>query len=123
FTAKWMEMLVESNPKLSRAAALWDPDTGPVQLDSVRNAAKTLNVQLEVVEAHRPSRAAGGQNEGRLMASPRNYRLSAGLTLMSTLLAQTFWRWRRKIRRSSKRGDFAISLTSNAVPPIWNFGS
>ena len=55
FTAKWMEMLVESNPKLSRAAVLWDPDTGPVQLDSVRNAAKTLNVQLEVVEAHRAS--------------------------------------------------------------------
>ena len=55
FTAKWMEMLVESNPKLSRAAVLWDPDTGPVQLDSVRKAATTLNVQLEVVEAHRAS--------------------------------------------------------------------
>ena len=55
FTAKWMEMLVESNPKLSRAAVLWDPDTGSVQLDSVRKAAKTLNVQLEVVEAHRAS--------------------------------------------------------------------
>ena len=55
FTAKWMEMLVESNPKLSRAAVLWDPDTGPVQLDSVRKAARTLNIQLEVVEAHRPS--------------------------------------------------------------------
>ena len=55
FTAKWMEMLVESNPKLSRAAVLWDPDTGPVQLDSVRKAAKTLNVQLEVVEAHHAS--------------------------------------------------------------------
>lgn len=25
FTAKWMEMLVESNPKLSRVAVLWDP--------------------------------------------------------------------------------------------------
>jgi putative tryptophan/tyrosine transport system substrate-binding protein len=55
FTAKWMEMLVESNPKLSRAAVLWDPDTGPVQLDSVRKAATTLNVQLEVVEGHRAS--------------------------------------------------------------------
>jgi ABC-type uncharacterized transport system substrate-binding protein len=55
FTAKWMEMLVESNPKLARAAILWDPDTGPVQLDSVRKAARTLNVQLEVVEVHRAS--------------------------------------------------------------------
>ena len=55
FTAKWMEILVECNPKLSRAAVLWDPDTGPVQLDSVRKAARTLNVQLEVAEVHRPS--------------------------------------------------------------------
>jgi putative tryptophan/tyrosine transport system substrate-binding protein len=55
FTAKWMQMLVECNPKLSRAAVLWDPDTGPVQLDSVRKAARTLNVELEVVEVHRAS--------------------------------------------------------------------
>src|SRR5262249_58902203 len=55
FTAKWMEMLVESNPKLSRAAVLWDPDTGPVQLDSVRKVARTLDIQLEVVEVHRAS--------------------------------------------------------------------
>ena len=55
FTAKWMEMLVESNPKLLRAAVLWDPDTGPLQLASVRKAAGTLNVQLEVVEVHRAS--------------------------------------------------------------------
>src|SRR6201982_4044348 len=55
FTAKWMEMLVESNPKLSLAAVLWDPDTGPVQLDSVRKAARTLNVELEVLEVHRAS--------------------------------------------------------------------
>ena len=48
-------MLVESNPKLLRAAVLWDPDTGPLQLASVRKAAGTLNVQLEVVEVHRAS--------------------------------------------------------------------
>src|SRR5262249_7821391 len=55
FTAKWMEMLVESNPKLARAAVLWDPDTGPVQLDSVRKVARTLDIQLEVLEVHRAS--------------------------------------------------------------------
>jgi putative tryptophan/tyrosine transport system substrate-binding protein len=36
FTAKWMEMLVESNPKLSRTAVVWDPVTGPVQVEAVR---------------------------------------------------------------------------------------
>jgi putative ABC transport system substrate-binding protein len=55
FTAKWMEMLVECNSKLSRAAVLWDPDTGQVQLGAVRKAARTLNVELEVVEVHRAS--------------------------------------------------------------------
>jgi putative ABC transport system substrate-binding protein len=49
FAAKWMEMLLECNPKLSRAAALWDPDTGTVQRNSVRKAAGSLNVQLEMV--------------------------------------------------------------------------
>src|SRR5215469_10800237 len=55
FTAKCMEMLVESNPKISRVAALWDPSTGPVQMESVKKAAKKLNVELVVLEVQRPS--------------------------------------------------------------------
>jgi ABC-type uncharacterized transport system substrate-binding protein len=55
FTAKWVELLVESNPKLSRAAVLWDPITGPVQIDSVKRAAGSLNIQLEVLEVRRTS--------------------------------------------------------------------
>jgi ABC-type uncharacterized transport system substrate-binding protein len=55
FTAKWMEMLVESNPKLSRAAVLWDPVTGPIQMEAVRKAGGTLSVQLDVTEVRRPS--------------------------------------------------------------------
>jgi putative ABC transport system substrate-binding protein len=55
FTAKWMEMLVESNPKVSRAAILWDPTTGTVQMESVKKAAEKLNVELDVLEVQRPS--------------------------------------------------------------------
>jgi putative tryptophan/tyrosine transport system substrate-binding protein len=55
FTAKWMEMLVESNPKLSRTAVLWDPVTGPVQVEAVGKAGGTLNVQLDITEVRRPS--------------------------------------------------------------------
>jgi len=55
FTAKLMEMLVESNPKLSRAAVLWDPSTGTVQIESVKKAAEKLNVELDVLEVQRPS--------------------------------------------------------------------
>jgi putative tryptophan/tyrosine transport system substrate-binding protein len=53
FTAKWIELLVESNPKLSRAAALWDPVTGPVQVESVKKAAESLNIELEILETRR----------------------------------------------------------------------
>src|SRR5262249_46729445 len=53
FTAKLIEMLVESNPKLSRAAVLWDPSTGTLQTESVKNAAEKLNVELDVLEVQR----------------------------------------------------------------------
>jgi putative tryptophan/tyrosine transport system substrate-binding protein len=68
FAAKWMEMLVESSPKLSRAAVLWDPVTGPVQMESVKKAGETLNVQLDIVEVQRPSDFDGAF----LMASQRS---------------------------------------------------
>jgi putative ABC transport system substrate-binding protein len=55
FTAKWMEMLVESDPKLARAAVLWDPVTGPVQVEAIGKAGGTLNVQLDITEVRRPS--------------------------------------------------------------------
>jgi len=81
FTAKWMEILIESNPKLSHAAVLWDPDTGSVQLDSVRKAARTLNVQLEVVEIHR----ASDFDAAFLMANQRG--VGAMVLLSSPLIA------------------------------------
>jgi putative tryptophan/tyrosine transport system substrate-binding protein len=55
FAAKWIEMLIESSPKLSRAAVLWDPVTGPVQLEAVKKAAGTLSVQLDILEMRRAS--------------------------------------------------------------------
>ena len=69
-----MEMLVESSPKLSRAAVLWDPVTGPVQMELVKKAGETLNVQLDIVEVQRPSDFDGAF----LMASQR----SAGAMVM-----------------------------------------
>lgn len=81
FTAKWMEILVECNPKLSRAAVLWDPDTGPVQLDSVRKAARTLNVELEIAEVKRASEF----DAAFLMASQRG--AGAMVMLSSPLIA------------------------------------
>ena len=81
FTAKWMEILVECNPKLSRAAVLWDPDTGPVQLDSVRKAARMLNVELEIAEVKR----ASDFDAAFLMANQRG--VGAMVMLSSPLIA------------------------------------
>jgi putative ABC transport system substrate-binding protein len=55
FTAKLIEMLVESNPKVSRTAVLWDPSTGTVQMESVKKAGEKLNVELDVLDVQRPS--------------------------------------------------------------------
>jgi putative tryptophan/tyrosine transport system substrate-binding protein len=50
FGMKWLELLKEAIPALSSAVILWDPATGPVQLDAVQAAGRLLNVKLEVVE-------------------------------------------------------------------------
>jgi putative ABC transport system substrate-binding protein len=81
FTAKLMEMLVESNPKLSRAAVLWDASTGTVQIESVKKAAEKLNVELDVLEVQRPS----DFGTAFLMANQRG--VSAMVMLSSPLIA------------------------------------
>jgi putative tryptophan/tyrosine transport system substrate-binding protein len=53
FTAKCIEMLVESNPTIARVAVLWDLTTGTVQMESVKKAAEKLNVELDVLEVQR----------------------------------------------------------------------
>jgi putative ABC transport system substrate-binding protein len=55
FTSKWIEMLIECSSKLSRLAILWDPITGPVQMESIKKAGEKLNLQLDVIEVQRPS--------------------------------------------------------------------
>jgi ABC-type uncharacterized transport system substrate-binding protein len=55
FTTKWIELLRESNPKLSRMAVLWDPVTGPVQVESIKKVVGSLNIQLMTLEVRRPS--------------------------------------------------------------------
>ena len=48
---KWLEILKTVVPALARVAVLWDPATGPAQLDAARRAAQTLNLTLHPVEA------------------------------------------------------------------------
>jgi putative tryptophan/tyrosine transport system substrate-binding protein len=48
---KWLEILKAVVPTLTRTAVLWDPATGPAQLDAARRAAETLRISLRPVEA------------------------------------------------------------------------
>jgi putative ABC transport system substrate-binding protein len=50
FTAKWIELLKEINPQLSRLAVLWDVGTGSMQMKAIRQAAELLAVQIDVLE-------------------------------------------------------------------------
>ena len=50
FAGKWIELLLECKPKLSRIAMMWDPSTGPVQVDAVTTTAAALNIQTNLLE-------------------------------------------------------------------------
>jgi len=56
FGMKWLELLKEAIPALSRAVIFWDPATGPTQLAAVQEAGRRLGVALTVLEV--PSIAA-----------------------------------------------------------------
>jgi putative ABC transport system substrate-binding protein len=41
-------------PGLSRAVVLWDPIGGPTQLRAVQSIARSIGIQLQIVEVHKP---------------------------------------------------------------------
>jgi putative tryptophan/tyrosine transport system substrate-binding protein len=51
---KWLELLKEAIPKLSRVAVLWNPSTGLQQKQSVERTAGPLKVSLEILEVRSP---------------------------------------------------------------------
>jgi putative ABC transport system substrate-binding protein len=54
FSAKWLQMLAEVVPAMSRLAVLWDPTTGPLQLDAVSAEAKSRGLSMHVFEVKSP---------------------------------------------------------------------
>ena len=48
---KWLELMREAVPSLSRVAVLWDPATGPAQMKAAETAARTLRLQIQVLPA------------------------------------------------------------------------
>jgi putative ABC transport system substrate-binding protein len=54
-SGKWLELLKEAVPRLTRVAVLWDPATGPAQAKAAEAAARSLRLQLQSLEARTPS--------------------------------------------------------------------
>ena len=53
FSAKCLQLLIESVPTLAGVGVLWDPTTGPLQLKAVEAAAQGFGVKIQVFEARR----------------------------------------------------------------------
>src|SRR5262249_39385823 len=49
FTKKWLELLREAIPQLSRIAVLWDPATARTPRHAVEQAAGSLSIQLDII--------------------------------------------------------------------------
>ena len=53
FSAKCLQLLIESGPALAGVGVLWDPTTGSLQLAAVESAARGFGINVQVFEARR----------------------------------------------------------------------
>ena len=54
FSGKWLELLKAVVPDLSRAVVLWDPSPGSAHLQGVKGIARSLHLELQVIEVRKP---------------------------------------------------------------------
>jgi putative tryptophan/tyrosine transport system substrate-binding protein len=102
FAAKWLELLKETVPQLSRVALLWDPTTSVIQKKAVEDAARTSKLALDIMQVRMPSDFDGafdsakrGGADAVIMASspliPPNSRKEAELAIHHNLPAITLF--------------------------------
>lgn len=51
---KWLEVLKDIRPRLSRITVLWDSTSGPIPLEAVRKVAPSLGITPQVLELRTP---------------------------------------------------------------------
>jgi len=54
FSGKWIELLKAIVPGLSRVAVLWDPSPGAAHMRGIQSIARSLGLQLQVLEVRKP---------------------------------------------------------------------
>jgi putative ABC transport system substrate-binding protein len=55
FAGKWFELLKAMIPNLSLVSVLWDPGAGITHVKSVRSVAESLDIELQILEVHKPA--------------------------------------------------------------------
>jgi len=96
FAAKWLGLLKDTVPQLSRVAVLWDPSTGLFQKNTIEAAARASKLALETVEVRTPSDLDGAFNSAKrggadslvMLSSPliaSNVRKEAELAILHNL--------------------------------------
>jgi putative tryptophan/tyrosine transport system substrate-binding protein len=96
FAAKWLGLLKDTLPQLSRVAILWDPSTGLFQKKAIEAAAKESKVTLETIEVRTPADLDGAFNSAKrggadalvMLSSPlisANVRKEAELAILHNL--------------------------------------
>jgi len=94
FSGKLLELLNEARPKLSRVAALWDPTSGPVQMEAAKASAAARNIRLQILEVSNLARlpdafaaAEAEQAEGLLVLSSPLFSSISGIKPVAELAA------------------------------------
>ncbi|MEO8006406.1 MAG: ABC transporter substrate-binding protein [Betaproteobacteria bacterium] len=54
FSGKWLELLKAIVPDLTRAVVLWDPSPGTAHLEAIKGLARSLRLELQVIEVSTP---------------------------------------------------------------------
>ena len=83
-SAKRLELLKALLPNVSRVAALWDPTTGRSQVTTIQDAARSLNVKVQVLEVRGRGDLAGA------FQAARKQRAEALNVFSSPLLASLY---------------------------------
>ena len=66
FSGKWLELLKEAVPRLSHVVVFWDPTSGSFQLKAAERAAKSLRLQLQILEVRGLADLDGAFRSARL---------------------------------------------------------
>ena len=105
-SAKRLELLKEFVPGMSRVAALWDPTTGKAQVTESEDAARALNLKLQVLEVRNRDAVSGafsaardGQAEAiNVFASPILASLDREIiTLAAEYRLPAIYQWREAV--------------------------